>query len=201
MRSERFNAFVRVVRPGPADRVLDVGVSAQTSGSVNHFERVYPWPGMLTAAGLEGEPEICTRRGIKFAPADATDLPFGDDSFDIVYCNAVIEHVGSRRRQEKLIAELLRVGRCVFLATPDRDCPLESHTLIPFAHWLPRPIRDRIYRLFGRGYFASEENLNLIDSGQLRSMFPPGLRNEVVIRRQYLAGMPAVLTAYARTNR
>lgn len=195
MRSERFKAFVRSVRPGPRDRVLDVGVSAQRGGSVNHFEHVYPWPDMLTAVGLEGEPDICSQRGIEFVSADALHLPFDDASFDVVYCNAVVEHVGSRRRQERLVAELARVGRCVCLATPDRDCPLEIHTLIPFAHWLGEAARGRIYRLAGRGYFASEENLNLLDSGQLRRLFPGELRSEVVIRRQYLVGMPAVLTA------
>jgi len=200
MRSERFKAFVRSVCPGPRDRVLDVGVSAQTGGSVNHFECVYPWPDMLTAVGLEGEPEICRQRGIEFVSADALALPFDDASFDIVYCNAVVEHVGSRRRQEQLVAELVRVGRCVCLATPDRDCPLESHTLIPFAHWLPEAVRGRVYRLAGRGYFASEANLNLLDSGQLRRLFPAELRSEVVIRRQYLIGMPAVLTACTGTN-
>ena len=201
MRDERFNAFVRIVGPGPRDRILDVGVSGQIGGSANHFERVYPRPEMLTACGLEGEPEICTQRGIEFAPGDALALPFDDASFDIVYCNAVVEHVGSTARQAQMVSELLRVGRRVFLATPDRDCPLESHTLIPFAHWLPRRMCAAIYRLAGRGYFASEENLNLVDSGQLRSLFPARLRNEVVIRRQYLIGMSAVLTAYTGTSK
>jgi len=200
MRSKRFKAFVRSVCPGPRDRVLDVGVSGRAGGSVNYFEYVYPWPDMLTAVGLEGEPEICGRRGIEFVPSDALSLPFDDGSFDIVCCNAVIEHVGSRRRQERLVAELVRVGRCVYLSTPDRDSPLEIHTLIPFAHWLPAPIRERIYRLAGRGYFASEENLNLLDSGQLRRLFPGELRREVVIHRQYLIGMPAVLTAIVSDN-
>jgi SAM-dependent methyltransferase len=197
MRNERFGAFVRSVRPGRDDSVLDVGVSGQVGGSVNYFERVYPWPEMLTACGLEGAPDICAARGIKFVSADGLSLPFDDASFDIVYCNAVVEHVGSQRRQAKFVSELLRVGRRVFMATPDRDCPLESHTLIPFAHWLPPRMCAAIYRFAGRGYFASEENLNLVDAGQLRSLFPPQIQSRVVIRRQYLAGMSAVLTALA----
>ena len=200
MRNERFKAFVRSVGPGCEDRVLDVGVSGRIGGSVNHFERVYPWPEMLMACGLEGEPEICAQRGIAFVDADGLALPFDDGSFDIVYCNAVLEHVGAQARQAQLISELLRVGRRVFVATPDRDCPLESHTLIPFAHWLPPKICAAIYRLAGRGYFASEENLNLVDAGGLRRLFPVRLRGRTVIRRQYLAGMPAVLTAFAGTN-
>jgi len=195
MRDERFNAFVRGVRPGPGDRVLDVGVSGQVGRSVNHFERVYPWPGMLTACGLEGPPDICARRGIEFVSADGLALPFDDASFDIVYCNAVVEHVGSAARQAQLVSELLRVARRVFMATPDRDCPLESHTLIPLAHWLPHKMCAAIYRLAGRGYFASQEHLNLVDAGRLRGLFPAGMRSRVTIRRQYLAGMPAVLTA------
>ncbi|MBT3201900.1 MAG: class I SAM-dependent methyltransferase [Phycisphaerales bacterium] len=194
MRNQRFKAFVGAVAPRAEDRVLDVGVSGQVGGSVNHFERVYPWPDMLTACGLEGEPEICVQRGIKFACADALALPFDDASFDIVYCNAVIEHVGSRARQGKLISELLRVGKRVFLATPDAASPMESHTLIPLAHWLPQKMCHAIYRLAGRGYFATEDNLNLLDVGQLLSLLPREIRHRTMIRRQYLMGMPAVIT-------
>ena len=178
MRNQRFKAFVGAVAPRAEDRVLDVGVSGQVGGSVNHFERVYP----------------CVQRGIKFACADALALPFDDASFDIVYCNAVIEHVGSRARQGKLISELLRVGKRVFLATPDAASPMESHTLIPLAHWLPQKMCHAIYRLAGRGYFATEDNLNLLDVGQLLSLLPREIRHRTMIRRQYLMGMPAVIT-------
>ena len=78
--------------------------------------------------------------------------PFDDGSFDVVFSNAVIEHVGDRERQGQLVREALRVGRRVFLTTPNRWFPVEVHTRLPFVHWLPdelaaprvRPERERL---------------------------------------------------------
>ena len=46
---------------------------------------------------------------------DACALPFADQAFDVVFSNAVIEHVGDVERQRRFVAEALRVGRRVFI--------------------------------------------------------------------------------------
>lgn len=99
-------------------------------------------------------------------------LPFGDDEFDIVFCNAVIEHVGSRESQRGFISELVRIGKSVFLTTPNRWHPIEFHTLIPFTHFLPPAIYRSAWRKCGLTFFAEEENLNLLDEKELRAMIP-----------------------------
>lgn len=195
-RRERFAAFWRTARPGPGESVLDVGVSGRAAGTANLFERLYPWPGRLTACGLDEPPEICRRRGIRFVRADGRRLPFADGGFDVAHCNAVLEHLAGRGDQRRMVAELLRVARRVWLATPDRDCPLELHTLVPLAHWLPGRLRNGIYRAAGRGFYAREGNLNLLSAGELRRVFPPRLRPEVILRKQYVAALPVILTAY-----
>ncbi len=68
-------------------------------------------------------------------------------SFDVVFSNAVIEHVGDRERQEALVREALRVGRRVFVTTPNRWFPIEVHTRLPFVHWLPDELAHRAYDL------------------------------------------------------
>lgn len=200
-RVRRFKAFMRTFQPGEATRVLDVGVEAGGGPTSNYFERAYPWPGRLVAAGLQGEPAICRRRGIGYVRADGCDLPFDDSQFDVVHCNAVVEHVGSRERQRRFVSELCRVGRSVWLSTPNAASPLETHTLVPLAHWLPRPLCDAIYRRLGRGYFASVDHLNLLGGGELRSLFPPAWREGVDIRREWFCGLPVTLTAVVRQER
>jgi SAM-dependent methyltransferase len=59
---------------------------------------------------------------------DACALPFADGEFDIVFSNAVIEHVGDRERQRQLVSEALRVGRRIFITTPNCRFPIEVHT-------------------------------------------------------------------------
>jgi len=178
-----------------ADRVLDVGATAESVGASNPLLSWYPWPENLTACGLEETPSICSDRSIRYVQADGCDLPFDDRSFDIAHSNAVIEHVGSRDRQRRFVRELCRVGRRVFIATPDGDSPIEVHTLLPCVHWLPLPLRRFVCNLLGRGYYANEDHLNPLGAGELRSLFPGELRTAVNIQRQYLMGLPAVLIA------
>ena len=72
-----------------------------------------------------------------FVRADAAaGLPFADGEFDLVYCSSVIEHVPPARRAA-FAAELRRVGRGWFVQTPACSFPIEPHSLLPFAHWLP----------------------------------------------------------------
>ena len=108
---------------------------------------------------------------------DACDLPFGDGEFDIVHSNAVIEHVGGRRRQEAFVREAVRVGTRVFLTTPNRWFPLEVHTHLPFVHWLPDAAAGRAYDLVRKPW--AKEN-HLLGPGDLRSLFPGPVREGVV---------------------
>ena len=69
--------------------------------------------------------------------ADGRALPFADGSFDLVYSNAVIEHVGDAADQRRFAAEHRRVGRHWALTTPNRWFPVEAHTHAVFRHWRP----------------------------------------------------------------
>ncbi|MBN1554275.1 MAG: class I SAM-dependent methyltransferase [Phycisphaerae bacterium] len=195
LRRRRLAMFLREFHLGPNSRVLDVGVTTTGAGACNLIEEQYPWPGMLVACGLEGQPEVCRRRGIEFLRANGVSLPFEDQAFDAVHCNAVVEHAGSRARQRAFVAELCRVGKSIWLTTPDADSPLEPHSLIPLAHWLPKSLRDAVYRVAGQSFWTREENLNPLNNSALRSLFSPKQQNRLEIRRQSLLGIPTILIA------
>jgi len=76
--------------------------------------------------------------GFELVAANGCCLPFHDQSFDIVFSNSVIEHVGSADEQRRFAAEVQRVGRRYWVQTPNRRFPLEPHLLTPFLHHLPR---------------------------------------------------------------
>jgi hypothetical protein len=101
-----------------------------------------------------------------------------------VYSNAVIEHVGGHERQQAFVRESLRVGRRVFLTTPNRWFPIEVHTRLPLVHWLPQPLATRVYELAGKPW--AREN-HLLGPSDLRRLFP----GEVEIRN---LGMTLVAT-------
>jgi len=107
-----------------------------------------------------------------FVRADATaGLPFADGEFDLVYCSSVIEHIPPARRKA-FAAELRRVGRGWLVQTPARSFPIEPHALLPFVHWLPRPLRRAYWRL---GAADATEEVELLSRGELESLFGPAL--------------------------
>lgn len=79
---------------------------------------------------------------IHFRVGDATDLSeFADRSFDIVFSNSVIEHVGSWENQQKMAREVRRLGKQYFLQTPNYYFVIEPHSYFPFFNRLPLPLR------------------------------------------------------------
>jgi hypothetical protein len=83
-----------------------------------------------------------TEVNISSTTGDALDLSqFADDAFDIAYSNSVIEHVGGRVEQRRMVAEMGRVGQVVMLQTPCRTFPIEPHFHFPFFALLPRRTR------------------------------------------------------------
>ncbi|NJR50883.1 MAG: class I SAM-dependent methyltransferase [Leptolyngbyaceae cyanobacterium CSU_1_3] len=86
----------------------------------------------------EGQPHS----NIKTMVADATDMnQFGDEAFDIVYSNSVIEHLSTYENQSRMADEVQRLGKRYFLQTPNRNFPIEPHFLFPFFQFLPFDLR------------------------------------------------------------
>ena len=104
-----------------------------------------------------------------FIIGDGCDNQLDDNSYDIVYSNATIEHVGSYNNQKLFISECVRVAKKdIFITTPNRYFFLDFHTMIPFIHFLPKIVHRKILNLFGYSFFANEENLNLLSKKDLK---------------------------------
>jgi SAM-dependent methyltransferase len=107
-----------------------------------------------------------------FVCADAAaGLPFADGEFDLVYCSSVIEHVPPARRAA-FAAELRRVGRGWLVQTPARSFPIEPHSLLPGAHWLPVSLRKPYWRLGAAGQW---EDIALLSRSEIETLFGPAL--------------------------
>jgi hypothetical protein len=175
-RQRKLRLFHELLRPGPETTVLDVGATDAAFGdgsTDNFFEALYPWPQRITAVGITPlETFAASFPEVSVVQADGRELPFPDGAFDIGFSNAVVEHVGGgREEQRRFVHELCRCSRRAFLTTPNRFFPLEVHTLLPFAHWLPRELRDRV--LHARGF---HDVLEPLGPGELASLFPYPVR-------------------------
>ncbi|WP_445150279.1 class I SAM-dependent methyltransferase [Baekduia sp. Peel2402] len=157
-RARRHAAFFGLTRLQPGMRVLDVGC------------------GTLGLRALEPELEIT---GVDLSPrptypgpflqADVTEgLPYADGEFDLVYSSSVIEHIPPARRAA-FAAEINRVGRGLYVQTPAKSFPVEPHSLLPFAHWLPVAVRKPYWRLGAQGFW---EDVSLLTRGEVGTLFP-----------------------------
>tara|TARA_B100001063_G_C16682558_1_gene512592 strand:- start:449 stop:1135 length:687 start_codon:yes stop_codon:yes gene_type:complete len=100
---------------------------------------------------------------------DFTEDEIKEFQSDIVFSNAVIEHVGSLEHQLKMCSNIIKLTKKYFIiCTPNRYHPIEFHTKIPLLHWLPKNIYRKILSLIGLKFFAKEENLNLLSEYDFR---------------------------------
>ena len=183
-RRRKFGLFMETMAPTAATTVLDVGVddaafgersgSEGCCGTLNFFEDMYPWQERVTAVGLhEGARFRESYPAARYVQGNALELPFEDECFDVVFSNAVIEHVGGEEEQRRFVAEVLRVGRRAFITTPNRWFPIEVHTRLPLVHWLPDAASHRAYDL-ARKPWAKRNRL--LGPGALADLFPGDVR-------------------------
>jgi SAM-dependent methyltransferase len=190
-----YDFFINTLRPTAKDKVLDLGATSLPDPQENMFELYYPFPANITAAGVEDCSFLEKRYlGLKFVRVSArAPLPFKDDAFDVGFCNAAIEHVGSREDQRFFLSELIRVSKKCFVTTPNRWFPVELHTRLPFVHWLPRPLFSKLLSLLGFEFYSKEENLNLLTCRELSALVPTARAKRARITKQRFWGLPSNL--------
>jgi hypothetical protein len=187
-RAQRMKAFAQNLRPSEQTAILDVGG--------------YPWawwhfpekPSIVTlnlhAIEFVQTPDFPP---IRTAVGDGCSLGYPDASFDIVYSNSVIEHLGSFERQQVFANEARRVGRSLWIQTPAKEFFVEPHLLAPFIHYLPVSFQRRLIRRFTTwGVFTKPslaaveaflEEVRLLSFAEMQQLFP-----DCVIQRESFLG-------------
>jgi hypothetical protein len=173
-RRKVYELFMQTMRPAPSDRILDIGATDDTGLESNMLEQLYPHRKNVTCISLtDGKAILAAYPGVQHVQiALGQPLPFGQNAFDIVHCNAVLEHVGSRAQQEGFIAEMCRVAPRRFLAVPNRRFPIEHHTGLPLIHYLPPTQFRKLLRGTRYDVWSHEENLNYISASEILGLWP-----------------------------
>ncbi len=177
-RRRRMRRFLREFRITSETRILDIG------GTPDCWELIDGRPQVTLLNTPRAKDDM--RGSASWVGGDGRALPFRDGSFDIVFSNSVIEHVGDAASQERFAREVVRVGRAYWVQTPNRWFPVEQHLLTPFVHWLPRRWQRAIVPRFtvwstvvpvspDRRQFYLEHYLSdvrLLTAGELQRLFP-----------------------------
>lgn len=188
MRAQKVSLFRKVLSDGGQSSLLDVGGGL---GIAREFEPLYARFSAVTVANLD--PPRCNNPFpvMQVLAADGCLLPFRDRSFDWVFSNAVIEHVGDQSKQQQFANEIQRVAaKGYFVTTPNRYFPLEPHALLPFYQFLSPSWQRQAIR-FSPGYMREYEEVHLLSARQMRRLFPEativstGLRNSLVAYHRF----------------
>jgi|GEM_PF-2113661 len=152
--------MLRVASRIGAETMLDVG------GGEGYFAHLCRELLGIRAAIVELPISACERAGELFGipavSADAAELPFADNSFDLVVCSEVMEHVVA---PHQVAAELTRVARKFVLVTTEQFCATHAEQSLQLALRDPSdPHPDRNYftlgdlrKLFGGAIYQASE--------------------------------------------
>ena len=191
-RQKRAALFTRILAPSAETRILDLG-----GGRGLHIASHYPQLRNVWIADSDREAlEDAERRfGFRTLLLDGNErLPVADKAFDIVFCSSVIEHItGPKEKatqlfkrdgrrfaalafdyQKRFAEEIRRAGRSYFVQTPYRYFPIEVHSWLPFAGFLPTPWQWVLIRTIGRFWRPMREQPDwaLLTEKQMRELFP-----------------------------
>jgi SAM-dependent methyltransferase len=193
-RRQKFELFGAVLEARPEDRVLDIGASGRLFTGYT-FEDFYPYLQRIVGGGIDLDQVRGAKQAYplpRYAVFDGCHLPFRDQSFDVVFSNAVIEHVVGEGRQAQFAREIMRVGKSWFVTTPNYWFPFESHYHLPFIQFLPRSAQRTYNRLLGTAIPRGEvQDLALLSARRLQKLFPTSS-----IARMRLTVWPETLVAY-----
>jgi hypothetical protein len=174
-RTKKFDLLKNVFHARPEDRVLDVGVSGEVFLQYS-LEDVYPFPARIVAGGYVPHEIVAARKHYpqpQYALFDGCSLPFPDQSFDLVFSNAVIEHILGPGRQEQFAKEMMRVGKSWFVTTPNFWYPFEAHHHLPFFQFLPRSLQLPYNSLLGTHIAkGTVQELGLLSAREMQRLFP-----------------------------
>lgn len=178
-RRRRFRRFLERIQPQPHERILDVGGYAETW--VPHA----PCAKSIDLINLHEAPVTEAQagsHGLTALVGDGTGLDFPDASYDIVFSNSVIEHVGDVEAQRRFAEEIRRVGGRLWVQTPARSFFIEPHYIAPFIHWLPKSLQAKLIRNFTvRGWVerpspervqALIDEIRLLSRREFAALFP-----------------------------
>lgn len=133
-------------------KILDVGsgwgeVSVELANAGANVIGVEPDNEVLRISQLLASMQ---KSHVKFIHGYAESLPFPDESFDIVVCNDVLEHVQDVDKSLSEMIRVVKVNGLAYLATANYSFPREGHYKVLAPTMLPKKLIKLYIRMIGR---------------------------------------------------
>jgi SAM-dependent methyltransferase len=171
-REKKYRLLLQLLRPEADTRILNVGATGTTTGLREQFEGSYGHLNRVIGGGPSFEEADDYRKsfpGVTSLVFDGCALPFTDKSFDIVYSNAVLEHLPGPDAVVRFAREVQRVGRGWFVTTPNFWYPVDPHYHLPLVQLLPADAQRKLVTALGKTPY---DHLRLLRKRELQKLFP-----------------------------
>jgi len=152
-------------------KLLDIGSS---TGIISHYlsQHLKKVIGTdIDTKAVQFAREKFQKPNLDFFIRDAMDLKFSRESFDIVTCAQIYEHVPDSQKLMDEIYRVLKPGGVCFFSAGNRLMIIEAHHKLPFLTYLPRSLANLYVRLFSRGEKYYETHLTYGSLKKLVSQF------------------------------
>ena len=150
----------------------------------------------LTILNLPGvaATNAASHHKICYVEGDACEvLGFGERSFDSVFSNSVIEHVGPADNQVAFAREVRRLGKSYWVQTPSKWFPIEAHCGMPFWWFYPARVRHYLIERWREKlptWTHMVEETTVLTKADLRHLFPEAtilVETVLFIPKSYIA--------------
>ncbi len=175
---------------GEVLRVLDLGGCPEIWDFVERPMDIT----ILNIPGENSERRSSSCHRFTYVEGDGCDVAFDDQSFDLVFTNSVIEHVGDEKRQEAFAREVRRLGRRYWVQTPSKYFPIEAHSGMPFWWFYPASWRQTLIERWRKKLPAWTEYIEgtrVLDVQRLKRLFP-----EATLKTERILGFPKSYMLY-----
>ena len=191
-RKRRMRLYTEQIRVREGMSILDLGGQPMIWKSV-------PQRVNLTILNLPGavEGNPSSHHTIRLVEGDACQVEqFAARSFDSVFSNSVIEHVGCAGKQAAFAAEVRRLGNSYWVQTPSKWSPIEAHCGMPFwwfyPAWMRRSLIER-WRKKLPAWTHMVEDTTVLTKAEMRRLFPEAkilTERSLGIPKSYIACFP-----------
>jgi hypothetical protein len=189
-RTKRMRSYVNLMDIKEGMSILDLG------GQPMIWESVTPCVNLtiLNTPGTAIRNHILSHN-VSFIEGDACAVEgVADLSFDNVFSNSVIEHVGSAEKRAGFAKEARRLGRSYWIQTPAKWFPIEAHCGMPFWWFYPAKLRQYFIRRWRKrlpAWALMVEETTVLTKSELHFLFP-----EATVRTERILGVPKSYIAY-----
>lgn len=191
-RQRRMSIFLKRMTVRNGFKIIDLGGTPSLWEMVDLDLEIT----LLNLPGIKNCQPNAPRHTYHFITGDACYLGgLIDDTFDLVFSNSVIEHVGPANRQQAFAETVRRLAPRYWIQTPSLWFPIEAHCNLPLWWFYPRFLQKaqiHHWRRKGHGFLAKQmTETRVLTLSQLKFLFP-----EAQVYTEYVIGFPKSYSMY-----